>query len=49
MIEKRPSGMPGQIFLVQNNERFASPEWIPINCPYSNTFSNNKYDVGLFI
>ena len=39
----------GSIFRVQKNDRFASPEWSPINCPYSYAFSKNKYDVGLFI
>ena len=50
MIEKRPSGMlRGSIFLLQKNDRFDSPGWIPINCPYYYAFSKNKYDVFLFI
>ena len=39
----------GSIFRVKKNDRFASPEWSPINCPYYYVFSKNKYDVGLFI
>ena len=35
MIEKRPSGMPRSVFFEYKfHNRFAIPEWSPINFPY---------------
>ena len=45
MIEKHPPGMPRAVFFEYKvHNIFASPEWIPINCPYQDVLLCRDYD-----